>query len=58
VEKAMEVQTEYLRWSCEDLVAEAAKVGELYAGMAKEALKPFESVLVAVALGPVKTPRI
>jgi hypothetical protein len=45
VEKAMEVQTEYLRWSCEDLVAEAAKVGELYAGMAKEAFKPFESAL-------------
>ncbi len=28
VEKAMEVQTEYLRWSCEDLVAEASCMRE------------------------------
>jgi phasin family protein len=46
LEKAMEVQTEYLRSSYEELVAETAKIGELYADLAKEAYKPFESVLM------------
>jgi hypothetical protein len=38
----MDVQTEYLRRSCEDILAETAKIAELYAGMAKEAFKPLE----------------
>jgi phasin family protein len=42
VEKAMEVQTEYLKSSYEDFVAEATKLGELYVDLAKEAYKPFE----------------
>ncbi len=45
LEKAMEVQTEYLRTSYEDFVTEATKLGELYADMAKEAYKPFEGAL-------------
>jgi phasin family protein len=45
LESAMEVQTAYLRSSYEDFVAEATKLGELYADMAKEAYKPFEGVL-------------
>ncbi len=45
LEKAMEVQTEYLRTSYEDFVAEATKLGELYADMAKKAYKPFEGAL-------------
>ena len=45
-EKAMEVQTEYLRSSYEELVAETAKIGELYADLAREAYKPFEGVLM------------
>ncbi len=45
LEKAMEVQTEYLKSSYEDFVAEAAKLGELYVDLAKEAYKPFESAL-------------
>ena len=45
LEKAMEVQTEYLRSSYEDFVAEATKLGELYADMAKEAYKPFEGAV-------------
>ena len=40
----MEVQTEYLRSSYEELVAETAKIGELYAGLARD--KPFERVLM------------
>jgi phasin family protein len=46
LEKAMEVQTEYLRSSYEELVAETAKIGELYADFAREAYKPFEGVLM------------
>jgi phasin family protein len=43
VEKAMEVQTEYLKSSYEGLVAEASKLGELYVELAKEAYRPFEA---------------
>ncbi len=49
LEKAMEVQTEYLRSSYEDFVAEATKLGELYADMAKEAYKPFEGAMAKAA---------
>jgi len=45
LEKAMEVQSDYLKSSYEDFVAEATKLGELYADIAKEAYKPFESAL-------------
>jgi phasin family protein len=45
VEKAMEVQTEFLKSSYEDFVAEATKLSELYADLAKEAYKPFEGAL-------------
>jgi phasin family protein len=41
-EKATEVQSEYLKSSYEDFVAEATKLGELYVDLAKEAYKPFE----------------
>ena len=40
-EKAMEVQTEYLRSSYEELVVVTAKIGELYADLVREAYKPF-----------------
>jgi phasin family protein len=42
LDKAMEVQSEYLKSSYEGFVAEATKLGELYADFAKEAYKPFE----------------
>jgi phasin family protein len=45
VEKAMEVQSEYLKSSYEGFVAEATKLSELYVDLAKEAYKPFESAL-------------
>jgi phasin family protein len=43
LETAMQVQSEYLKSSYEDLVAEARKLGELYVDLAKETYKPFES---------------
>jgi hypothetical protein len=45
LDKAVEVQSEYLKSSYEDFVAEAAKLGELYADLAKEAYKPFEGAI-------------
>ena len=44
-EKALEVQSQYLRSSYEDFVAEATKLGELYIDLAKQAYKPFEATL-------------
>ena len=44
-EKAMEVQSEYLKSSYEDFVAEATKLGELYVDFAKEAYKPVETFM-------------
>ena len=45
IEKAVEVQTDYVRSSYESFVAEATKLGELYTDLAKEAYKPFEGVM-------------
>ncbi|MBO0759573.1 MAG: phasin family protein [Bradyrhizobiaceae bacterium] len=45
VEKAIEVQSDFLKSSYEGFVAEATKLGELYADLAKESYKPFESYL-------------
>jgi hypothetical protein len=45
VEKAIELQTEYAKTAYEGFVAKATKIGELYADLAKETYKPFESML-------------
>lgn len=44
-DKAIEVQTEYAKTAYEGFVAKATKIGELYADLAKEAYKPFESMV-------------
>ena len=49
LEKAIEVQTDYAKSSYEGFVAEATKLGELYADLAREAYKPFESQFGKVA---------
>ncbi|MBO3760151.1 phasin family protein [Ciceribacter sp. L1K23] len=43
VEQAMELQTSYLKSSYESFVAEATKMGEMYADLAKTAYKPYEA---------------
>jgi hypothetical protein len=43
LEKAIEVQSDYVKAAYEGFVSESAKLGELYADMAQEAYKPFES---------------
>ena len=45
VEKAIELQTEYAKTAYEGFVAKASKIGELYADLAKETYKPFETLL-------------
>jgi hypothetical protein len=45
IDKAVEVQNEYLKSAYEDFVAQSAKLGELYTELAKEAYKPFEGLL-------------
>jgi hypothetical protein len=42
LDKAFEVHSDYLKSSYEGFVAQATKLGELYADLAKEAYKPFE----------------
>jgi len=52
LEKAIEIQTDFAKSSYESFVAEATKIGELYADLAKEAYRPFENYVPKPA--PVK----
>jgi hypothetical protein len=42
LDKAFEVQSDYVKNSYEGFVTQETKLGELYADLAKEAYKPFE----------------
>jgi hypothetical protein len=44
LDKAVEVQSDYLKSAYEGFVAQAAKLGELYADLAQETYKPFENL--------------
>ena len=44
LDKAIEIQAEFAKQAYESFVAQATKVGELYAKLAKEAFKPLETV--------------
>ncbi|MGG7519232.1 phasin family protein [Allorhizobium undicola] len=43
VEAAMELQLSFAKSSYESMVAEATKIGEMYADLAKTAYRPFEA---------------
>jgi phasin family protein len=45
VEKAIEVQTDFAKSAYEGFVSEATKLSTLYADLAKETYKPFETVV-------------
>ncbi len=49
LEKAFEVQSDYVKTAYEGFVAEATKLGELYTDLAREAYKPFEGHFGKVA---------
>ena len=42
--KAIEIQTDYVRSAYEGMVAQTTKIGELYAGLAKDIFKPYETL--------------
>jgi len=49
LDKAIEIQTDFAKTAYEGFVAQATKIGELYADLAKESYKPFESYTVKTA---------
>lgn len=44
-DKAIEVHTDYAKSAYEGFVAEASKIGELCADLAKETYKPYEALM-------------
>jgi hypothetical protein len=48
LEKAIEVQSDYVKTTYEGFVTEATRLGELYTDLAKETYKPFEGFLAKV----------
>lgn len=42
-EKAFEVQSDYVRTAYEGYMGQVSKIGEIYADVAKQAYKPFET---------------
>ena len=49
LDKAIEVQSNYVKTAYEGFVAEATKMGELYTDLAKETYKPLEGIIAKVA---------
>ena len=45
LDKAIEIQTDYVKTAFEGAVAQMTKMGELYAAIAKDAYKPFEGIV-------------
>ena len=45
LDKAIEVQTDFLKSAYEGFVAQSTKMGELYANVAKDAFKPYEGLV-------------
>lgn len=45
LDQAFEVQTDYVKQAYEGFIAEATRLGELYAEVAKDAYKPFEGLV-------------
>ncbi|MGY2052830.1 phasin family protein [Methylobacterium sp. JK268] len=48
LDKALEIQTEYLKTSYERFVAQSTKMAELYGNLAKELVKPYEALAAKV----------
>ena len=50
LEKAFEIQTAYAKSAYEGFVAQATRMGELYADLAKESYKPLETFVSNTAV--------
>ncbi len=48
IEKAMELQADYMKTAYELFVAQSTKMSELYADLAKEAYKPYETAVTSI----------
>lgn len=48
-DKALEIQADFVKASLEGAVAQATKMGQLYAALAKDAYKPFEGAVAKAA---------
>jgi hypothetical protein len=49
LDKALEIQVDYLRTAYEGIVAQSTKIGALYANVARDAFKPFETLIPTAA---------
>ena len=49
LEKAIEIQSDYVKAAYEGFVAQSSKLGELYTDLAKETYKPLEGMIAKVA---------
>ena len=45
LDKAVEIQTAYVKGAYDSLVSQSTKMGSLYSNLATEAMKPFEGLL-------------
>ena len=45
IEQAVEIQSSYARRAYDDYMAQMTKIGSLYAGIAKDAYRPFEKIV-------------
>jgi len=45
LDKAVEIQTDYVKGAYDSLVSQSTKLGTLYSALAAETLKPFEGAL-------------
>lgn len=50
LEKAVEVQSDYVKTAYEGFAAQTAKIGALYTDLAREVFKPFESYVNKAAV--------
>jgi hypothetical protein len=49
LDKAIEVQSDFVKTAYEGFVAQSTKMGELYTNLAKETYKPIEGMIAKVA---------
>jgi len=50
VEQAVEIQSQYAKKAYDSYMAEMSKIGEMYAGLAKDAYKPVEAAMTKKAV--------
>ncbi len=49
LDKAIEIQSDFVKSAYEGFVAQSSKIGELYANFAKEAFRPYQGFVAKMA---------